>query len=72
MDLESWAFITRIMNCNNFFLAMTIDSSKSMSSNHYNDSRLFKFTLKGFNSKEMGILICQLLNVHAISEKIDK
>ncbi|CAG5106800.1 Similar to ADCY10: Adenylate cyclase type 10 (Homo sapiens) [Cotesia congregata] len=72
MDLESWAFVTRIMNYNNFFLAMTIDNSKSISSNHYNDSRLFKFTLNGFNPKEMGILICQLLNVHAISEKIDK
>ncbi|XP_057338815.1 adenylate cyclase type 10-like [Microplitis mediator] len=73
MDLESWPFVSRIMNCKNFFLAMTVDNSKyTLSANHYNDSRLFKCALDGLNPQEMCSLVCQLLNVHGISKKINK
>lgn len=52
---------------------MTVDNSKyTLSANHYNDSRLFKCTLDGLNPKEMCSLVCQLLNVHGVSKKVNK
>lgn len=71
IDEESWPFICAMMNHKNFFLIMTVNSSKRKlwQNNFLNDSRLYKCTLDGLNLKEISLLICQFLNVYSISKK---
>lgn len=73
MDFESLPFISRIMTNKNFLLIMTGDPSKYTQTQKLfiGNPRLFKCTLNIHKSTDIVSLLCQQLNVHALTIQLN-